>query len=85
MKCKFQLINFFLPIIFLISVSLLQAKTSTVQNAYNVMNFGAKADSKTMDTQAIQKTIDACAESGGGTVLSCRKYSSEKPYNALSR
>ena len=69
MKCKFQLINFFLPIIFLISVSLLQAKTSTVQNAYNVMNFGAKADSKTMDTQAIQKTIDACAESGGGTVF----------------
>ena len=37
-------------------------------NIYNVRDFGAIGDGKTLNTQAIQKTIDACAEAGGGTV-----------------
>lgn len=35
---------------------------------YYVNDFGAINDGKTLCTEAIQKTIDACAENGGGTV-----------------
>ncbi|MEL0456506.1 glycosyl hydrolase family 28 protein [Flavobacteriaceae bacterium SZ-1-7] len=35
---------------------------------YYVNDFGAINDGKTTNTEAIQKTIDACAENGGGTV-----------------
>src|SRR5262245_6247725 len=35
---------------------------------YNVMKYGAAADGKTLDTAAINKTIDAAAAAGGGTV-----------------
>lgn len=44
--------------------------------SYNVLDFGAKPDGKTMNTVAIQKTIDKCGETGGqvyfpqGTFLS---------------
>lgn len=36
---------------------------------YNVKNFGAVADGITDDGEAIQKTIDACYENGGGRVV----------------
>ncbi len=36
---------------------------------YNVLEFGAKADGKIFDTKVIQKAIDECANSGGGTVV----------------
>jgi len=35
---------------------------------YNVRDYGAKPDGKTMCTKSIQKAIDECAENGGGTV-----------------
>ncbi len=35
---------------------------------YYVNDFGAVGDGKTLNTEAIQKTINACAENGGGTV-----------------
>ncbi|MCU0472930.1 MAG: glycoside hydrolase family 28 protein [Bacteroidales bacterium] len=35
---------------------------------YNVRHFGAKGDSTTIDTDAINKTIDAASAAGGGTV-----------------
>jgi polygalacturonase len=37
-------------------------------NQYNVKTFGATGDGKTLDTPAINKTIDAAAAVGGGTV-----------------
>jgi polygalacturonase len=36
---------------------------------YNILDFGAKGDGKTLDTQAVQAAIDACGKDHGGTVL----------------
>jgi polygalacturonase len=36
---------------------------------YNVRDFGAKGDGKTLDTAAVQAAIDACNKDQGGTVL----------------
>jgi hypothetical protein len=39
------------------------------QDVWEVTRFGARGDGRTMCTAALQKTIDACAEAGGGVVL----------------
>jgi polygalacturonase len=44
------------------------AQRSADQNVYSVRAFGATGNGKTLDTPAINKTIDAAAASGGGTV-----------------
>jgi polygalacturonase len=36
---------------------------------YNIIEFGAVPDGKTLNTSAFQKAIDRCYENGGGTVL----------------
>lgn len=36
---------------------------------YNIRDFGAKGDGKTLDTAAVQKAIDVCHHDQGGTVL----------------
>ena len=36
---------------------------------YNILDFGAKADTAFLSTSAIQQAIDLCSETGGGTVL----------------
>ena len=36
---------------------------------FNIKDFGAIADGKTLNTAAIQGAIDACAENGGGQVI----------------
>jgi len=41
---------------------------------FNVRQFGAKGDGKTDDTKAIQKTIDAAAETGGAVFLPPSEY-----------
>ena len=38
------------------------------EKVYYVNDYGAKMDSTALNTEAIQKAIDACASNGGGTV-----------------
>lgn len=45
------------------------AAKSSPTFAFNVRVFGATGDGKTLDTAAINKTIDAAASNGGGTVF----------------
>ncbi|HMD54758.1 MAG TPA: glycoside hydrolase family 28 protein, partial [Phycisphaerae bacterium] len=50
------------------SPSLAQEEPTNTQGVFNVKNFGATGDGKTLDSPAINKAIDACAAAGGGTV-----------------
>ena len=52
------------------------ALTGFAQNGvFNVNDFGAKGDGKTLDTESIQAAVDACFKSGGGEVfLPAGKY-----------
>ena len=58
--------------IFLISFGLLllisPVTIGSAKKPYNILDFDAIPDSKTLCTQAIQNAVDQCAESGGGTV-----------------
>ncbi|MDD3587509.1 MAG: glycosyl hydrolase family 28 protein [Thermoguttaceae bacterium] len=36
---------------------------------FNITEYGAIGDGKTLNTKAIQQTLDACAKNGGGTVV----------------
>jgi len=42
---------------------------SAEQGVYNVVDFGAVGDGKTLNTKAIQAAIDVCTKNAGGTVV----------------
>ena len=52
----------------LIALVTVAAALGAAAKSYDVREFGAKGDGKALDTAAIQKTIDAAAADGGGTV-----------------
>ena len=58
--------------VFLITFAILLLSSpvsfGSANKAYNILNFGAKPDGKTLCTLAIQNAVDQCAQSGGGTV-----------------
>src|SRR5216683_5337375 len=44
------------------------AKTAAPSRFFDVKNFGAAADGKTLDTEAIRRAVDVCHTGGGGVV-----------------
>ncbi|OHB75836.1 MAG: hypothetical protein A2Z25_20855 [Planctomycetes bacterium RBG_16_55_9] len=74
---RFQKATWFLAVITAYSLNMppvhCQTQPSALmmkpQNTFNIAQYGAVADSKTMCTEAIQKAIDACANAGGGRVV----------------
>jgi polygalacturonase len=51
-----------------LSAQVFSAEAKTQKWQYNVCDFGAIADAKTVNTKAFQAAIDGCAQNGGGTV-----------------
>ena len=51
-----------------LSVLLLTA-TGAAAADYNIMRYGAVADTTVLSTEAVQKAIDECSENGGGRVV----------------
>lgn len=44
-------------------------KISPGTRGFNIADFGARADGKTVNTKSIQAALDACGAAGGGTVV----------------
>jgi polygalacturonase len=54
---------------FILAITMLTSLNAQSKNDfYNVKNYGAKADGKTIDGKAINRAIDVAAKAGGGTV-----------------
>lgn len=47
----------------------LSLSSTLFSQTFNILDFGAKTNSKTLSTHPIQAAIDSCSTSGGGTVI----------------
>lgn len=68
---RMKKVLFFLSLVLLLFPACQKKITATTSTAkvFNIERYGAKGDSITLNTQAIQRAIDACFQAGGGTVL----------------
>ena len=69
MKKKLPGTQFISFTVFLITSFCLTAGLTIKPKTYLITSYGALADGSTINTKAIQKTIDVCAASGGGIVV----------------
>lgn len=69
-RSQYNLRNLIIAIgaVALLASSTVSAPAQSAAIAYDVRSFGAKGDGKQLDTVAINRTIDAAAAKGGGTV-----------------
>jgi polygalacturonase len=49
-------------------LSILAGSAAAQRRVFNIADYGAKGDGKTLNTTAIHEAIQACAQAGGGTV-----------------
>ena len=69
MTTKYILIPLILSLYLLTpAIVFTQTTASGKNNVYNVVNYGAKGDGKTLNTSAIQKALDDCHQHGGGII-----------------
>ncbi|MDR3707863.1 MAG: glycosyl hydrolase family 28 protein [Capsulimonadaceae bacterium] len=68
MLSKLRLLADFFVVVLLFA-SLQDARADALSGrVFNVVDSGAAPDGRTLDTDAIQKAVDACSQAGGGTV-----------------
>ena len=67
---KIMMLSFFLAnFVHAEDTAKIHTATNSEATCYNVIDYGAKGDGKTINTQAIQSVIDDCTKTGGTVVF----------------